>query len=110
MSRQTERDAKSRQLKPEEQSKAARFLFKIEDDLNTENSRKKWLEWKRRTDPGHYLDPKKRAEAGQRAALATVGLATELSFHLGVLLGFLAISASGELARGGVQQRIDPTA
>ncbi len=36
--------------------------FKIEDDLNTDNSRKKWLEWKRRTDPGHYLDPAKRAE------------------------------------------------
>lgn len=34
--------------------------FKIEDDLNTETSRKAWLEWKRRTDPGHYLDPIKR--------------------------------------------------
>ncbi|HKG47170.1 MAG TPA: N(4)-(beta-N-acetylglucosaminyl)-L-asparaginase, partial [Pyrinomonadaceae bacterium] len=43
--------------------------FKIEDDLNTENSRKQWLEWKRRTDPQHYLDPKKRAEAGHRVAL-----------------------------------------
>src|SRR6185369_1763703 len=43
--------------------------FKIEDDLNTENSRKQWLEWKRRTDPSHYLDPKKRAEAGHRVAL-----------------------------------------
>ena len=31
--------------------------FKIEDDLNTENSRQAWLEWKRRTDPLHYLDP-----------------------------------------------------
>ena len=30
--------------------------FKIEDDLNTENSREQWLEWKRRTDPLHYLD------------------------------------------------------
>ncbi len=27
----------------------------IEDDLNTENSRSKWLEWKRRSDPLHYL-------------------------------------------------------
>ncbi len=36
--------------------------FKIEDDLNTENSRKKWLEWKRRIDPGHYLDPAKRTQ------------------------------------------------
>ena len=35
--------------------------FKIEDDLNTENSRGKWLEWKRRTDPLHYLSPKDRA-------------------------------------------------
>src|ERR1043165_1937189 len=43
--------------------------FKIEDDLNTDNSRKQWLEWKRRTDPSHYLDPKERAEAGRRVAL-----------------------------------------
>jgi N4-(beta-N-acetylglucosaminyl)-L-asparaginase len=43
--------------------------FKIEDDLNTEHSRQVWLEWKRRSDPEHYLDPKKRAEAGHRAAL-----------------------------------------
>src|SRR5438105_11732829 len=34
--------------------------FKIEDDLNTDRSRRIWLEWKRRTDPEHYLDPKKR--------------------------------------------------
>lgn len=32
--------------------------FRIEDDLNTPNSRKLWLEWKRRSDPEHYLDPK----------------------------------------------------
>jgi len=31
--------------------------FKIEDDLNTENSRKLWREWKSRIDPGHWLDP-----------------------------------------------------
>lgn len=34
--------------------------FHVEDDLNTETSRKLWLEWKRRTDPAHYLDPAKR--------------------------------------------------
>jgi N4-(beta-N-acetylglucosaminyl)-L-asparaginase len=39
--------------------------FKIEDDLNTERSRAAWLEWKRRSDPLHYLDPVKR-EAGLR--------------------------------------------
>jgi len=27
--------------------------FKIEDDLNTDNSRRQWLEWKRRIDPSH---------------------------------------------------------
>jgi N4-(beta-N-acetylglucosaminyl)-L-asparaginase len=37
--------------------------FKIEDDLNTEKSRGAWLEWKRRTDPLHYLDPAKREAA-----------------------------------------------
>jgi N4-(beta-N-acetylglucosaminyl)-L-asparaginase len=41
--------------------------FTIEDDLNTPHSRELWLEWKRRIDPQHYLDPKKRTEAGDRA-------------------------------------------
>jgi N4-(beta-N-acetylglucosaminyl)-L-asparaginase len=57
--------------------------FKIEDDLNTENSRKQWLEWKRRVDPAHYLDPKKRAEAGHKAALEMYaqGLLREENLH-----------------------------
>jgi len=42
--------------------------FAIEADLNTERSRAKWLEWKRRVDPGHYLDPKKRVQAGEDAS------------------------------------------
>jgi N4-(beta-N-acetylglucosaminyl)-L-asparaginase len=37
--------------------------FKIEDDLNTEHSRKIWLQWKHRTDPLHYLDPESRSAA-----------------------------------------------
>lgn len=40
--------------------------FAIEDDLNTEHSRKAWLEWKRRSDPRHYLDPDRRAAADRR--------------------------------------------
>src|SRR5438477_11954851 len=43
--------------------------FKIEDDLNTPHSRELWLDWKRRIDPSHYLDPKKRAVAGRRATM-----------------------------------------
>ena len=40
--------------------------FTIEDDLNTERSRAAWLEWKRRSDPLHYLDPMKRDAALRR--------------------------------------------
>jgi N4-(beta-N-acetylglucosaminyl)-L-asparaginase len=45
------------------QAFARKMGFTIEDDLNTERSRQRWLEWKRRTDPGHYLDPAKRERA-----------------------------------------------
>src|SRR5437899_6212618 len=57
--------------------------FKIEDDLNTPHSRELWLEWKRRIDPSHYLDPKKRAEAGRRAAMEMLaeGLLRPESFY-----------------------------
>ncbi len=42
--------------------------FTIEADLNTEHSRAKWLEWKRRIDPEHYLDPEEaRARRARRA-------------------------------------------
>jgi len=34
--------------------------FEIEADLNTERSRQLWLEWRRRVDPGHWLDPEER--------------------------------------------------
>ncbi len=34
--------------------------FDIEADLNTEQSRRLWLEWRRRMDPEHWLDPSKR--------------------------------------------------
>jgi N4-(beta-N-acetylglucosaminyl)-L-asparaginase len=46
--------------------------FSIEDDLNTPKSRELWLEWKRRVDPEHYLDPKKRADAALAAGLSMV--------------------------------------
>jgi N4-(beta-N-acetylglucosaminyl)-L-asparaginase len=34
--------------------------FTVEADLNTERSRRLWLEWRRRMDPEHWLDPSKR--------------------------------------------------
>jgi N4-(beta-N-acetylglucosaminyl)-L-asparaginase len=54
------------------QTFARQLGFKIEDDLNTELSRQRWLEWKRRVDPEHYLDPKKRGEAMMMAGLSMV--------------------------------------
>jgi N4-(beta-N-acetylglucosaminyl)-L-asparaginase len=46
--------------------------FRIEDDLNTEKSRAAWLEWKRRTDPLHYLSPKERGVAYHRVAMEMI--------------------------------------
>jgi N4-(beta-N-acetylglucosaminyl)-L-asparaginase len=43
--------------------------FTIEADLNTERSRNRWLEWKRRIDPDHYLDPEKRVSASFEVVL-----------------------------------------
>ena len=45
--------------------------FTIEDDLNTERSRTLWLEWKRRVDPGHWLDPEERMQGLGRAGEET---------------------------------------
>ena len=39
--------------------------FEIHDDLNTEESRALWLEWRRRVDPSHWLDPEDRVRRGQ---------------------------------------------
>ena len=43
--------------------------FTIEDDLNTDRSRRAWLEWKRRTDPLHYLSPIKKEAALRQVEL-----------------------------------------
>ncbi|HEX4934565.1 MAG TPA: N(4)-(beta-N-acetylglucosaminyl)-L-asparaginase [Gemmatimonadaceae bacterium] len=42
---------------------ARQMGFTIEDDLNTETSRRLWREWKRRVDPEHWLDPKGKGRA-----------------------------------------------
>ena len=57
--------------------------FQIEDDLNTERSRKAWLEWKRKTDPSHYPDPDKRSEIVRETMknLAATGLIPSTRMH-----------------------------
>jgi N4-(beta-N-acetylglucosaminyl)-L-asparaginase len=71
--------------------------FDIEDDLNTARSRELWLEWKRRIDPNHYLDPKKRSQAGYEAGLSMLrdGLVDE--DHLWGTTNSDGISPSGEI-------------
>ncbi|HYP29686.1 MAG TPA: N(4)-(beta-N-acetylglucosaminyl)-L-asparaginase [Blastocatellia bacterium] len=71
--------------------------FRIEDDLNTENSRKLWLEWKRRTDPSRYLDPAKRAEAGHREALKMAAEGLIDPSHLYGTINCNGVNASGEI-------------
>jgi len=69
--------------------------FKIEDDSNTELSRQQWLEWKRRTDPGHYLDPAKRDGDPDRPWRKNVERAAKLKPEWRE--GKLDASATGEL-------------
>jgi N4-(beta-N-acetylglucosaminyl)-L-asparaginase len=51
---------------------ARQLGFTIETDLTTPTSRALWLEWKRRADPEHFVDPSKRAAAGLAAGLSMV--------------------------------------
>jgi N4-(beta-N-acetylglucosaminyl)-L-asparaginase len=71
--------------------------FQIEDDLNTEKSRKLWLEWKRRTDPSHYLHPKERAEAGYRAGVQMVAEGLIDPEHLYGTINCNGINSKGEV-------------
>jgi N4-(beta-N-acetylglucosaminyl)-L-asparaginase len=71
--------------------------FKIEDDLNTENSRRKWLDWKRRIDPKHYLDPAKRGEAAERARREMVAEGLLDPDHVYGTINCDGINAKGEI-------------
>ena len=73
------------------------FGFKIEDDLNTENSRKLWLEWKRRIDPKHYLDPQKRADASRKVLREMVAEGLIDPRHIYGTINCDGINAKGEI-------------
>ena len=53
--------------------------FTIEDDLNTPESRKLWVEWRRRVDPEHWLDPNSAARKARPKHERDPGLAAGLS-------------------------------
>jgi N4-(beta-N-acetylglucosaminyl)-L-asparaginase len=71
--------------------------FKIEEDLNSERSRMLWLEWKRRTDPLHYLDPAKRDSACHRVRLQMAAEGLIHPEHLYGTINCNGINAKGEV-------------
>src|SRR5437764_6396917 len=76
---------------------AREFGFKIEDDLNTEHSRQLWLDWKRRIDPKHYLDPQKRADASRKALRQMVAEGLLDPQHIYGTINCNGINAKGEI-------------
>src|SRR3984893_7698378 len=71
--------------------------FKIEDDLNTEHSRQLWLEWKRRIDSKHYLDPQKRADASRKVLQQMVAEGLIDPRHIYGTINCNGINAKGEI-------------
>lgn len=76
---------------------ARQMGFRVEDDLNTDNSRRKWLEWKRRVDPQHWLDPAKRADAAERARRSMIADGLLDPLHVYGTINCNAINAKGEI-------------
>ena len=79
------------------QAFARQMGFAIEADLNTDNSRRKWLEWKRRVDPEHYLDPARRAQASLEAGLSMVRDGLIDAEHFYGTINCNGVSAKGEV-------------
>ena len=71
--------------------------FTIEDDLNTDTSRKAWLEWKRRTDPLHYLDPIKREQAMRRVEMEMIAEGWVNENHFYGTINCNGVNAKGEI-------------
>ncbi len=71
--------------------------FTIEDDLNTKRTRERWLEWKRRIDPGHYLDPARRLEFEREIARQMLDEGLVEENHFWGTVNCDAISPDGEI-------------
>ncbi len=70
---------------------------KIEEGLINEKARQSWLEWKRRTDPLHYLDPKKRAQAWYEEGLRMVREGLIDGEHYWGTINCDGVNAKGEI-------------
>jgi len=72
--------------------------MEVSDDLNTEASRALWLEWKRRVDPAHWLDPEERLQGRSdgRSGLPDQDIASRLrSFREASLVAGLSMVKDG---------------
>jgi N4-(beta-N-acetylglucosaminyl)-L-asparaginase len=79
------------------QTFARQMGFAIEADLNTAKSRAKWLEWKRRVDPKHYLDPAKRGAAAEEARRTMVADGLLDPHHRWGTINCDAVGPAGEI-------------
>lgn len=79
---------------------ARQMGFPIEDDLNTPTSRRLWLEWRRRIDPEHWLDPERQAAAAERARESMIADALLDPLHAQGTCHLAALDARGTLAAG----------
>ena len=77
---------------------ARQMGFTIEADLNTPRSRQLWLEWKRRIDPLHYLDPAKRGDAGLEATRQMVAEGLIDAEHFYGTINCNGVSPKGQIA------------
>src|SRR5215475_12832300 len=71
--------------------------FTIEDDLNTPKSRELYLEWRRRTDPEHYIPLKDRAALGWKVAEEMVAEGKIDPDHVYGTINCNAVNAKGEV-------------
>jgi N4-(beta-N-acetylglucosaminyl)-L-asparaginase len=71
--------------------------FPIDADLNTEHSRALWLEWKRRIDPEHYLDPAKRDQISAAAESMIRDGLVDIQRYWGTIV-CMGMNAAGDLA------------
>lgn len=79
------------------QTFARQVGFDVEDDLNTDLSRSRWLEWKRRTDPAHFPDPQQRMQFGYATGLEMVREGLIDAEHFYGTINCNGVSASGDV-------------
>jgi N4-(beta-N-acetylglucosaminyl)-L-asparaginase len=77
---------------------ARNFGFEIHQDLNTDTSRAAWLEWMRRSDPGHYPTEKDREIGGIQVALQMAEEGWFPKEHVFGTINCIGMNSKGDVA------------